>query len=473
MKKSISYIVLVALVATSTLLNWDTVSASTIEGTKDKINEIESQQEKLNEKQNEVNNKEEETKGDIHKNLNKQETVTSQIEKIDEKLANTKSSIQGKENEIVKTNKEIDQLKIDIKELKKSIKKREKLLKERLRTIQQNGGSMRYIEVIFGSQSFGDFVSRSSAVNTIMDQDKNIMEVQAAEKQELERKKKEVYSKKEALEKQKQELVGLKQELDDQMAEKEKLMGQLKVEHENLEDNKASLEDQEENLVNKEEELTKAKKEAENEIARLQQIALEKARKEKAAREKAAKEKAAREQAAREKAAREEAAKQEAKEESAKETESNNVEQLSKPEAPAESNSDFIWPADGVHRSNYGPRYHPILHITRLHAGVDISAPIGTPIYASISGYAMPVHYASTFGNHVIVAGTIDGTDYTTLYAHMSKITIGSGQYVEQGDLIGYVGTTGLSTGPHLHFEIHVGQYRGNESSVNPAKYLN
>lgn len=439
MKKVISYVLFAAVVLGGTLFNWQIVSASSIDDAKSKVNEIESKQEKLNDKQKEVINKKEKTTDQIDKNLTKQEKVTNAIEKIDSKLISTRSSIQTKEKEISDTNIEIEQLKAEIKELKERIKKREKLLKDRLRTIQQNGGNMKYIEVILGSQNFGDFVTRSSAVNTIMDQDKNIMETHMAEKRQVEKKKKEVMSKKEALEKQKQELVSLKAQLDDQMAEKEGLMSQLESEQANLEDHKASLEEQQSSLMNQESKLQEAMKAAEDEVAKLQQIALEKARKEKAARKKEA-------------------------------NKSNTLEQLSK---PSSSNSNFIWPAAGSHLSNYGMRYHPILDYSRLHAGVDIAASAGTPIYASISGYAMPVNYASAFGNHVIVAGTINGTDYTTLYAHMSSVAIGGGRYVEQGELLGYIGSTGLSTGPHLHFEVHVGTYRGNASSVDPAQYLN
>lgn len=449
MNKVISYVLIAVLIATSTLLNWQSVSASTIQDEKNKLNEIELQQDKLNDKKRDVTNKKEETNGDINKNLTKQEKVTNEIEKVNSKLAKTKSSIQGKEKEISDTNKEIEQLKNDIKELKERIKKREELLKERLRTIQQNGGDMRYIEVILGSQNFGDFVSRSSAVNTIMDQDKSIMEIHMAEKIEVEEKKKEVVSRKEALEEQKEELVSLKDQLNDQMVKKEELMAQLETEHADLEDHKASLDDQEATLLNQEDELHKAMEAAENQIARLQQMALEKARKEKAAREQAAKEKAA------------------------EQSKSNNLEQLSKSEVKGPSNANFIWPAAGSRVSNYGMRDHPILPISRLHAGVDIAGPLGTPIRASISGYAMPVNYAGAFGNHVIVAGTINGTDYTTLYAHMSRSAISGGRYVEQGEVIGYMGSTGLSTGSHLHFEVHVGQYRGNASSVNPANFLN
>lgn len=459
MNKITTYVLIAIFVAAGALLNWQTVSASTIDGTKDKLNELESKQNKLNGQQHELNNKEEETNESLDKNLTQQDKVINEIEKINGKLAKTKSLIQGKEQEIDKTDKEIAQLKIDIKELQNSIKKREKLLKERLRTIQQNGGAMRYIEVILGSHSFADFVSRATAVNIIMDQDTNIMEKQIADKKELEDKKKEVYGKKEALEKQKQELVSLKGQVDGQMAKKKELMGQLKTKHAGLEENKVNLQTQSTELLNQEAELQSDMKEAEDEIAKLQQIALDKARKEKAARAQAIQEQAAREQAV-------------SKGSTEKQKKSSEPEQQAEPKASS-SSADFIWPANGTRVSDYGMRYDPILKTPMLHAGVDIAAPKGTPVYASISGYAMPVNYASSFGNHVIVAGTIDGTDYTTLYAHMSRIAIGSGKYVEQGDVIGYVGTTGRSTGPHLHFEVHVGQYRGNESSVNPAQFLN
>src|SRR5699024_8177467 len=105
------------------------------------------------------------------------------------KLNKTQQSIQFKEGEIDQTKDEINeltatikQLKEDIIELQDRIEKRDALLKDRLRAIQKNGGSMKYIEVILGSKSFGEFISRSSAVNTIMDQDKNIMEIHAQEK---------------------------------------------------------------------------------------------------------------------------------------------------------------------------------------------------------------------------------------------------------------------------------------------------
>ncbi|WP_430790992.1 murein hydrolase activator EnvC family protein [Virgibacillus flavescens] len=472
MSKLITYLLIAVLVVTSTLVNWQSVSASTIEGAKDKINEIESQKSEVDKKQHKVNEEKEVTEENIDENLTEQEKVTNEIKKIDDKLANTKSSIQAKEQEIKKTNKEIEQLKTDIIELHKSIKKREELLKDRLRTIQKNGGDMRYIEVILGAQNFGDFVSRSSAVNTIMDQDKNIMEVHMAEKRELEEKKNEVLNKKEALESQKQELVTLKSQLDKQIAKKEELMKQLEKEHANLEVNKEELEEESAELHAVEDKLQQEMKSAEAEIQRLQKIAMEKARKAREAREA----KAAREQAAREKAAQEQAAKEQA----AREAEAKRNSQPAPAPQPAPQlepvakvKADFIWPAAGSRTSNYGVRYDPFTNQRSVHGGIDIGGPVGTTIRASISGYAMPVNIDSSYGNHVLVVGEVNGKSYTTLYAHMSGTAIGGGKYVEQGETIGYMGSTGRSTGSHLHFEIHIGSYSGFSSSVNPINYLN
>ncbi|WP_404454265.1 peptidoglycan DD-metalloendopeptidase family protein [Virgibacillus necropolis] len=441
MKKNISYVLVAVLLATSTLLNWQSVSASTIDDAKNKVDEIESKQEKLNEKQSDIKKKKEKTTGKIDKNLSKQEKVTNQIEKITNKLVKTKSSIKGKEKEISETNKEIEKLKVEIKELKKRIKKREDLLKERLRTIQQNGGDMRYIEVILGSQNFGDFVSRSSAVNTIMDQDKNIMATHMAEKKELEKKKKVVVNKKEALEEQKQELVSLKAQLDEQAAKKEDLMAQLEKEHKNLEKNKADLQEQEKDLHAQEAKLQKAMEAAKGEIQRLQQIALQKAKEEKAARQQAA-----------------------------NNSSDSNLETLAQTSNPG----GFIKPAYGPLTSNFGMRRHPVTGELSGHTGVDINGETGDTVVASISGYAIPVNIHWSYGTHMLLVGEVNGKTYTTLYAHMSQSYIGGGKYVEQGEAIGEIGSTGRSTGSHLHFEIHVGSvYHGASSAINPMNYLN
>ena len=123
--------------------------------------------------------------------------------------------------------------------------------------------------------------------------------------------------------------------------------------------------------------------------------------------------------------------------------------------------------------SEYGYRTNPVTGVYKLHGGIDFAAPAGTPIYAAASGYVSSAGWNSSgYGNCVIIYhGTMnDGTAYSTLYAHMSSIRAKQGTYVNQGDVIGYVGTTGNSTGNHLHLEVWQG--RSNASRVNPRKYI-
>ena len=128
------------------------------------------------------------------------------------------------------------------------------------------------------------------------------------------------------------------------------------------------------------------------------------------------------------------------------------------------SESGYLWPLSGSYNvlsSLFGPRLHPVTHKPGNHSGIDIPAPAGTKIYAAKSGVV--IHAAKgtgsswSYGNYVIVSHS-DGT--STLYAHMSRIGCKQGQTVKQGDVIGYVGTTGRSTGNHLHFEVRVGSTR-------------
>lgn len=102
--------------------------------------------------------------------------------------------------------------------------------------------------------------------------------------------------------------------------------------------------------------------------------------------------------------------------------------------------------------SGFGVRMHPILKIGKLHAGTDFAAKVGTPIYATGNGKVKLAERHGGYGNAVVID---HGYGYESLYAHMSKFKVRRGQKVKRGDIIGYVGSTGLSTGPHLHYEIH------------------
>lgn len=130
------------------------------------------------------------------------------------------------------------------------------------------------------------------------------------------------------------------------------------------------------------------------------------------------------------------------------------------------STGTYIWPLPGYSPgSAYGWRIHPIWGDMRFHAGEDIGAPSGTPILAADSGVATVIpNNGNGYGNYIMIN---HGGGRVTLYAHMSAFAVSNGATVTQGQVIGYVGSTGNSTGPHLHFEVRV-----NGATTDPKSYF-
>ena len=142
---------------------------------------------------------------------------------------------------------------------------------------------------------------------------------------------------------------------------------------------------------------------------------------------------------------------------------------------PQLSFSGFICPLKSYTRisSEYGWRKNPVTGVNKLHAGTDFAAPGGTPIYAAASGYVQVAGWSSGgYGNYVIIyhGKMSDGNQYSTLYGHMRSVATSAGKYVQQGEIIGYVGSTGNSTGNHLHLEVWKGGSKAN--AVNPRGYI-
>jgi len=114
--------------------------------------------------------------------------------------------------------------------------------------------------------------------------------------------------------------------------------------------------------------------------------------------------------------------------------------------------------------SDYGMRTHPILGGRRNHKGLDLASPTGTPVYATADGVVGKAEWFSSYGNYIQIE---HGGEMETRYAHLSGYNVVAGQQVHKGDLIGYVGTTGRSTGPHLHYEVRVAG-----EAVDPRPYM-
>jgi murein DD-endopeptidase MepM/ murein hydrolase activator NlpD len=122
----------------------------------------------------------------------------------------------------------------------------------------------------------------------------------------------------------------------------------------------------------------------------------------------------------------------------------------------------LAWPVHGRITSPFGMRFHPILHYWKMHTGIDIGAPLGDPVRAAASGTVIESYYNSAYGNRIAVShGYVNGRHLVTTYNHLSVRFAGLGERVTRGEVIGRVGSTGWSTGPHLHFEVMVdGVYR-------------
>ncbi len=432
---------MIAVLASASLLfagfNHLGVDVVHAESLKDKIN-------KVKEKREENKSTQDKVKEEIDKIKHNQDLLDAEIKKLDQQMADTQGKIESKENEISKTKEEIEKLKEEIKVLEKRIAERDKMLKDRVTAMYENGGSVQYIEVLLGSRSFGDFLDRVFALNEIAEQDKEILEAHKADKKLLEETKQKVEQKLEVLKNQMKELESLKASLKQKVDRKNSLLSELEKEEEHMHEELGNLED-EADLLQKQQSAFEA----------------EKRRQEEEARRLAAKRAA-------EKRAAEEAAKRAAsKKDNNKKSSSQSSNSSSTAPTPSVSGGLFIKPSDGYFTSGYGPRWG------RMHPGIDIARGGTVPVVASASGTVIKSYYSSSYGNVIFIAHYLNGQTYTTVYAHLRERNVGNGASVQKGQRIGIMGNTGRSTGQHLHFEIHKGQWNSSKSNaINPRRFF-
>jgi len=135
---------------------------------------------------------------------------------------------------------------------------------------------------------------------------------------------------------------------------------------------------------------------------------------------------------------------------------------------PPNAGAFFLMPVHGWKSSNFGMRYDPYYHVYQLHAGVDLAAPGGSPIEAAADGRVVRAGWSNGYGNYTCIShGQYQGKNIATCYGHQSQILVSVGQNVQRGQLIGKVGSTGASTGNHLHFEVRL-----DGTPVQPLNWL-
>lgn len=379
----------------------------------------------IQDKRSDVNIDINDTEAKINKLHSQQLTVEEQLVKIAEDLEETTSQITKKNVEIQETNAEIEKLKVEINVLKERIAKRNEVLKERALSFQESGGDIDYLQVVFGASSFSDLIGRVSAVATIAEADREILQQHEQDKKDLETKQAAVEGKLANLENMKAELEDMKAKQNQQQKQKAALMEEIKRQKADAEDYKLSLQEEEANLAAQEKAIKKAIQLEQSRLAEL------------------------------------EAARRQAAAEAKSDGSSSDVKTV-----PVSSGS-FTRPAAGVVTSQMGTRWN------KLHAGIDIAASGTVPIVAAADGVVSRSYLSSSYGNVVFISHSIDGQLYTTVYAHMSSRLAGEGQVVAKGQQIGYMGNTGHSFGQHLHFEVHKGPWNPAKSNaVNPLNYV-
>ncbi|PIC84964.1 peptidase M23 [Sporosarcina sp. P20a] len=383
----------------------------------------------------------------IQEKQSKVDALITQIKKLNDKIEETNQNMDRIIAEMDQTKIEIEELQASIKELEIRIKQRDEVLRERVRVMQVKGNKVSYLDVLLGANSFADFIDRFSAVSTLMDADRKIIQQQEDDMALLEEEKKLVEQKLAEQEERKKKIQAMKDELDKQKLEKRDVVRELERSQEKLSGEKGALEEEYSETVAFSSKLEKKIIAEQNRLAEV-------ARKEQARKQKLQQERLAAEAAA--------AA-----------ANSRSGGSASSSATPPVSSGSWTKPTTGSLSSGFGWRTHPISKVKKQHRGMDISAPTGTPVVAAGNGVVSYAGSMEGFGNVVMITHSMKGQILTTVYGHLSTIGTSSGQSVDKGQLIGAVGSTGYSTGPHLHFEVHVGNFSATgPSAVNPLHYV-
>lgn len=405
-----------------------------------KLSEAEAEKQELEKERKELSSTLsdlENDKADILAYINKIDTkinkVTADFEKTEEKIKKKKKSIK-------KLTKKIEQAEIDINNQYDSMKRRIKYMYE--------NGNSDYIDILLASGSLSEFLNKSEYIEKISDYDANMLDNFIAGKNELEDKRAQLEEKKAALETTAQALSEEKEALN-------KLEGKKKKE---IEKYNKSIEATEEAISQNQSELERQEKIIEDELLKEQiRIAQEEKRKKEE------------EERRRQEQIRREQERQQQENESNQDQNNDNPQPEPTPEPQVTNNNSaggFVWPlaVTGKITSGFGNRNSPTAGASSNHQGIDISAATGTAIYAAKGGTVVTAAYSAGAGNYVMIN---HGDGVFTIYMHASSLTVSKGDEVSQGQTIAKVGSTGISTGPHLHFGVSV-----NGAYVNPTNYV-
>lgn len=376
--------------------------------------EIKTELTALRAKQAEIQKQSDALEKRIAENKTKTQTLVGQKADIDQQMEMSRQKIENLNAQIQQYNLLIAEKQNELDEAVARENALNTQYKARLRSMEETG-SVSYWSILFKASSFADLLDRVDMIREIAASDQLMLQQLSEATKKVETERSELEAEKRELEQTEAELDAERAALEEKRAEADQLILQMQVEYDALSDEFMAAE---RNEAAVREQIKKKETSYFNALASEQAAAAAAASKNKPS------------------------------------------------SSGSTTSSGFRFPlaySTGV-TCAYGPRIHPINGNKSFHYGVDLAAGMGTEIYATKSGTVTGATYGEANGYYVTIN---HGDGYSSIYAHMTNYVVSAGDTVKQGQLIGYVGTTGWSTGPHLHFEILL-----NGSNVNPMNYI-
>ncbi|MGG7178674.1 murein hydrolase activator EnvC family protein [Clostridium paraputrificum] len=418
---------LIALLVIGALtFNGQVVLATGSSNLQDKINGNKQEIEKLEKEKNQVNEQSKSANADLETILKKVEAKNVELMASNKKVDSFQKNIDELQSQIDKVQADINRMDDEIKSKEEQIVKKEKesvereeILGERLRNYYKNDMISQIMAMLINSDGLGSLISNIYNISKLINMDNNLLKEIKNIQEQLDKDK---ISLKEQIDKLDEEKEGIKVKQAELIEVQKGFIAEKNAVEAQMNELK-SLENEKQRIANS---LTQKERDIQEKIGDLN---------------------------------------------SYNQTLQNQMDQIfndinngSNVDSGASSGEGFIWPASGPISSKYGKRVHPITGANGFHTGIDIAAGSGAPIVASKSGTVAFSGVQSGYGNVVIID---HGGGVQTLYAHASALFVSKGQKVSRGQKIAAVGSTGNSTGPHLHFEVRI-----NGKHTDPMGYL-
>ena len=372
----------------------------------EKQRELEKVQEKLRVTSEEIKQKEiqeSELLAEVESLDREVASLEKEISSLQEKLAHKKQEKRKLEESIGELEKKVERIKSEIRVQREKLGQRTKVFHQRVVSLYTKG-QVTYLEVVFSAADWDDFLTRVEFITRLAKWDKKIVLQIRETKAKLEREEARYAQTLNELKSQKLQVEREVREIAFLTAEEERKKLELDQKREEKSELLKKVQADKAALLAMEEELERTSKELTALIQRLES------------------------------------------------------------DGERVSTGKLLWPTSGRISSRFGMRYHPILHVYRMHTGIDIGAPYGQNIYAADDGKVIYAGWLGGYGKALIID---HGGGLTTLYAHTSAILVKVGDNVKRGQVVARVGSTGLSTGPHLHFEVRI-----NGVPKDPLNYL-